>query len=712
MLVRAYRFTDKLGVVFLKSSIALVDTTLDGLSMIWRRIAVVLLFIGGILWFVLRPIVALFGLLFGGILGAFGLSTSRAKRAGSGTMARRAARAQMQAGVAEDPLRAQNRVLSLVTVALLAVLVGVVLWATNPARTASTDGSGVDASSLFASPLAPTVAAILQTTPVPTTTPLPPILEARGTMAYVVRELGQTDIWAVPIGSRTPIRITNSAEDDRDPAWSPKGDKLAYASRQDGNWEIYVYDVATGNTTRMTYDLSFQGGPTWSSDGEWLAYESYQGNNLDIYVMRIDGSQQPIRLPGNSDAPDYSPSWSPDGRKIAFVSLRDGNLDIYVFSLDDQSVVNLTKSPDRQEDYPAWSPDGRWIAYSALDQGQEKVFVVSTDNPDSGAQVINVGRTPAWSPDGTSIVAAVDSTDGTQLIVNPFSGAGVGTAIIPVPLGSTRISWTAAPLPQALVNSGGLPPARTDPLFVEQADKVNTDPPYRLNSITGVTVEQAVLSDRVNDSFNALRDAVNQKVGWDFLGKLDDAFWSINRPPQPGEERRNWLMTGRAVSFTRNAIVGFPPPLEVLREDIGVDTYWRVFVRVSDDAQSGQLGEPLRHLPWDFASRTAGDVQAYDQGGKLRDQVPDGYYVDFTQIAADYGWTRVPAGSDWRANSNTINYWSLQKRGGLSWFDAMREIYTEGQLGNFAPTVAPPSARPTAPALQIVPSVVAGGSDG
>ena len=170
-------------------------------------------------------------------------------------------------------------------------------------------------------------------------------------------------------------------------------------------------------------------------------------------------------------------------------------------------------------------------------------------------------------------------------------------------------------------------------------------------------------------------------------------------------------MTGRAVSVTRNAIVGFPPPLEVLREDVDVETYWRILVRVSDDAQSGQLGEPLRHLPWDFASRTAGDVQAYDQGGRFRDEVPQGYYIDFTQLAADYGWLRVPAGRDWRANSNTINYWSLQKRDGLSWFEAMREIYTEDQLGSFVPTVTP-SVRPTAPALEIVPSVIPGGSDG
>jgi hypothetical protein len=75
-----------------------------------------------------------------------------------------------------------------------------------------------------------------------------------------------------------------------------------------------------------------------------------------------------------------------------------------------------------------------------------------------------------------------------------------------------------------------------------------------------------------------------------------------------------------------------------VREDIGVNTYWHVYVRVADDAQSGQLGEPLRTMPWDFASRTRGDVQAYNEGGRIRTTMPAGYYVDLTQLAADYGW--------------------------------------------------------------------------
>jgi TolB protein len=135
--------------------------------------------------------------------------------------------------------------------------------------------------------------------------------------------------------------------------------------------------------------------------------------------------------------------------------------------------------------------------------------------------------------------------------------------------------------------------------------------------------------------------------------------------------------------------LGFPPPIEVVREDTDLDTNWRIFVRVSDDAQNGQLGEPMRRMPWDFVSRDSGDVEAYDNGGRLRDEMPKGYYIDFTQLAADYGWIGPPAGRDWRDNFDVRNYWIFEKRQGLAWYDAMREIYSENQLGSWVPTPTP-----------------------
>jgi TolB protein len=708
MLVRAYRLTDRAGVVILKSSVAFCDWTLLGLSVVRRGGTRAFGGMVGAATAVSKP-----------VSGAAGVVRTRAKRstsaAATGAMARRAARAEIKAGVAEDPLRVQNRVLSFLVILLGVIVLGVVLWATDPSRavqsplTAEISGANVVSAAqpnINPAPLTPQQNAPLVPptnaplpSPVPTATALPPLLEVRGSIAFVSREKGQSDIWVIPVGSRTPLRLTNSPDDDRDPAWSPDGKKLAYASRQDGNWELYVYDLTSGDTTRMTYDLSFQGGPQWSPDGEWLVYESYQGNNLDVYVMRLDGSQT-LRLT-DDPAPDFSPTWSPDGRTVAFVSWRDGNEDIYTFSLDDQSVANVTNTPTRFEECPSWSPDGKLLAFSALDEGLEKVFVQQVGDPNATAQVLDRGRAPTWSPDGSSIVFAVDSLASTHLVAGPFAGVGVATEIIPVSEGATDPVWTSAPLPAALINSGGLSPAITQALYVEQESDPSADPPYRLHALNDVSAPNAVLSERVDDSFMALREHVLNVAGWDFLGQLEDAFWQMNRPPQPGEERRNWLMTGRSFAINRNAIVGFPAPVEVVREDISVGVYWRVYVRVSDEAQSGELGEPLRHLPWDFASRNEGDVEAYDQGGRLRSDMPSGYYVDLTQIAADYGWERVPAGNDWRANFNSTNYWLFQKRENLDWYSAMRELYTEGQLGGFAPRGATPATNP--PQLPTLP---------
>jgi hypothetical protein len=133
-----------------------------------------------------------------------------------------------------------------------------------------------------------------------------------------------------------------------------------------------------------------------------------------------------------------------------------------------------------------------------------------------------------------------------------------------------------------------------------------------------------------------------------------------------------------------------------VREDLGVDTYWRLYVRVSDDTQNGQLGEPLRRMPWDMLSRDSGDVGAYDQGGRLKTTIPSGYYLDFTSIAQDYGWQPMPAGTDWRANFNAVNYWLFRKADSMSWYDAMRELYTNDQLGGFAPTATPSLPTPLA----------------
>ena len=219
--------------------------------------------------------------------------------------------------------------------------------------------------------------------------------------------------------------------------------------------------------------------------------------------------------------------------------------------------------------------------------------------------------------------------------------------------------------------------------------------------LNGVTAPSPYLSDKVDDSFVAMRQAVVQQIGFDFLGTLKDALWAVDRLPDPGQTKQSWHYAGRAIDFDRNLVFGGPPPVEVVREDIGVNTYWRVYVRVPNELQGGQLGEPLKHLPWDFASRTSGDPQTFEQGGKTKTAVPAGYYVDFTQLAEDYGWMSVPSERTWRSNYSGILYWEYDKREGLSWNDAMLQLYTQDQINGFlkspTPLPVPPTALPDTP---------------
>jgi TolB protein len=84
--------------------------------------------------------------------------------------------------------------------------------------------------------------------------------------------------------------------------------------------------------------------------------------------------------------------------------------------------------------------------------------------------------------------------------------------------------------------------------------------------------------------------------------------------------------------------------MALVREDYGNQTYWRVFLKTR--AQDGTQGRPLTDRIWDITSRNSGDPAVYEKGGK-ETNVPEGYWVDFTEWAGRYNWDRLPALSNW-----------------------------------------------------------------
>jgi len=512
---------------------------------------------------------------------------------------------------------------------------------------------------------------------IPAESPTP--VGSGGTLAFSMRHNGNSDIYLLSQNDGELLRLTYDPDDDRDPAWSPDGRFLAYASRRAQGWDLYTMELSTGTILRITRSPDFEAAPTWSPDGRWLAYEGYHDGNLDVYILNVESGQG--QRVTQDPAPDYSPAWSPDGRHVAFVSYRDQNKDLFILSLDDGTVVNLTNTPDQDEDFPAWSPAGEYLAYSVGVAGAETVWRIPFDL-DAAARgelrpmLFGIGQKPAWSPDGqalafvfrqeaTSYLLAAD-TRGWALAQEGYSSADA----IDTP------DWHAGTLATDFIADLKSRARETEPPIYTELLLSEKSSVYQLVNLPDVNNSDSaeLLSDRVNDSYNALRKRIEVETGWDYLSILGDSWRPMNHTPRPGQGRISWHVCGRAVDINQGYLRA--GTIELVKETIGGVTYWRVYIKTQ--SQDGRLGEPLRVAPWDLDARSKGGL-ATANGGELK-AIPEGYYIDFTTIALDYGWERRNALSNWRTSYFDIEWWHFQKTEGMSWYACMIEMYPEEEI--------------------------------
>jgi TolB protein len=245
------------------------------------------------------------------------------------------------------------------------------------------------------------------------------------------------------------------------------------------------------------------------------------------------------------------------------------------------------------------------------------------------------------------------------------------------------------PLPSAIAQAGRLTPT---PLWQTALTPASDLPSGRQRVVTleDVQAPYALLSDQVDESFNALRSELAARLGWDPFSSLENAYVPLTSPLFPGM-LNDWLYTGRAIALNPSPInAGW---MVTVREDYGPYTYWRVFLRTR--YQDGSQGVPLTEVPWDLKARYGGDPRAYEQGGALASAIPPGYWLDFTVLALSYGWERLPALSMWRSALPAAHYNEFVHTDGLDWFSAMVEIYPVEAV--YTPTpVQPPTLTPTA----------------
>ena len=153
-----------------------------------------------------------------------------------------------------------------------------------------------------------------------------------------------------------------------------------------------------------------------ADDGQLVFYAARDGEDAELYLLDlVSGLEQQLT---DNDSADIYPAVSPDGLQVAFMSDRDGDNEIYVLDLacaqpanggtDCEASTRQLTDNDIDDRSPAWTPDGSTVLYASdvAFEGQYDLFAVSV--AEGALTRVTESDTyddyPSMSPDGTAIV--------------------------------------------------------------------------------------------------------------------------------------------------------------------------------------------------------------------------------------------------------------------------------------------------------------------
>jgi Tol biopolymer transport system component len=265
-------------------------------------------------------------------------------------------------------------------------------------------------------------------------------------VVYAQQTDGTSRLFLLRVGSRAPIALSRSNEDDSQPAFSPDGDRLAFRSERNGGG-LFVMD-ALGESVRRLTTTGFN--PTWSPDGKQIAYSlsrfaspsdiGAHERGLAIVIVATGVSRVLVK-----DFYALQPAWSPHGDRIAFWSLngQGGQRDIVTVAADgsDAAQGGVRTTDDPALDWsPTWSPDGASIYFSSSRGGTLNIWRVAVDEqtgrsagePEPVTSPTNWTGYLSFSRDGSRLAFASLNWQSTleRVAFDPVKGEMIGAPSI------------------------------------------------------------------------------------------------------------------------------------------------------------------------------------------------------------------------------------------------------------------------------------------
>ncbi len=145
------------------------------------------------------------------------------------------------------------------------------------------------------------------------------------------------EIVTVPAKKGDPRYLTRTpGAHEREPVWSPDGQRIAYFSDLSGEYELHIADQnGRGEVDTYTLDGSgFYEDPKWSPDGEKL---SFLDNSKAIYWLDLETGKTTRISSDVLYGPFYRPhhAWSPDSRWLAYTRNTESNFrQVHLYDLE------------------------------------------------------------------------------------------------------------------------------------------------------------------------------------------------------------------------------------------------------------------------------------------------------------------------------------------------------------------------------------------
>ena len=129
-------------------------------------------------------------------------------------------------------------------------------------------------------------------------------------IAYTIQKGNKFEIWTADDHGGSPKFQALGTQ----PRFSPSGFELVYtATDPEGRVDLRKVDIRDGSSISITDAAEVDFEPDWSPDGRTIVFASDLGGTMALWTMpSVDGKRSSLRPAG------YFPRFSPDGRSIVF----------------------------------------------------------------------------------------------------------------------------------------------------------------------------------------------------------------------------------------------------------------------------------------------------------------------------------------------------------------------------------------------------------